>query len=30
MWTKELELLGLMYGKYDPKQPFSTNTMGYK
>ena len=30
LWGKELELLGLIYGKFDPKKPFNTDTMGYK
>ena len=30
LWNKELELLGLIYGKFDPKKPFNTDTMGYK
>lgn len=30
LWTKEIALLGLMYGKFDRRAPLKTDTMGYK
>jgi hypothetical protein len=30
MWSKEHELLGLMFGKYDPSMPNQTDSLGYK